>query len=192
MEFLWMRWLQRDMAYPCGLKAKRLPRVQYMFHDQPDTFGFLDPKDIIRGCHLIPAFAHGRTKEYLPKSVARRPSDQDEDWTYFYVNMVVDRDMLMRYHDNVVGHRKSRNPTRNSMTNPELDPPTAEVVEEVVDIMQECDEVVLDGEEELGEPDDWVAGRTLAESDSELEDDEEGGENEDFPGRTITSRLGYE
>ncbi|KAF7312639.1 hypothetical protein MIND_00278000 [Mycena indigotica] len=106
MEFLWVRWFRRDMTYTCGLKAKRFPRLGYMPHEDPDAFGFLDPQDIVRGSHLIPAFRHGRTTEYLPKSVARPESSRNEDWRFYYVNMVVDRDMLMRYHDNVIGHHK--------------------------------------------------------------------------------------
>nr|GAT43510.1 predicted protein [Mycena chlorophos] len=106
LEFVWVRWMQRDISYRCGFDSKRLPRICYIQHNDPDAFGFLDPADIVRAAHLIPAFHHGRTTEYLPKSVAHRPSHSDEDWKYYYANMVVDRDMLMRYRDNVVGHRR--------------------------------------------------------------------------------------
>nr|GAT58250.1 predicted protein [Mycena chlorophos] len=106
IQFLWVRWFQRDRRHRCGLKAKRLPRVSYVPHEDPVAFGFLDPTDIVRGAHLIPAFHHGRTTEYLPTSVIRPESSGDKDWVYYYANMVVDRDMLMRYHDNVIGHRK--------------------------------------------------------------------------------------
>ncbi|KAF7292918.1 hypothetical protein MIND_01190900 [Mycena indigotica] len=202
MEFLWMRWLQRDVTYRCGLKAKRLPRVHYMPHDVPDTFGFLDPSDIIRGCHLIPAFAHGRTTQYLPKSMARQASEQDQDWKYFYVNMVVDRDMMMRYHDRVIGHRKTRAPISNPTT--EQEQITEEVVDDVVADM--VDDVVADMAEEVnvaavvaeedegeeGEPDDWVAEGADFDTDSEHEEDE-GGEDEDsLSHATIVSRLGYD
>nr|GAT54741.1 predicted protein [Mycena chlorophos] len=106
VQVLWVRWFQRDKSHRCGLELKRFPRVRYMPHTSADAFGFLDPQDVVRGAHLIPAFQHGRTDEYLPfKSIARRKSAGDEDWTFYYANMVVDRDMLMRYHDNVIGHR---------------------------------------------------------------------------------------
>ncbi|KAF7294709.1 hypothetical protein MIND_01008200 [Mycena indigotica] len=106
MEFLWVRWLQRDISYPCGFREKRLPRLSYMPFQSPDAFGFLDPRDVVRGAHLIPAFHHGRTRDYLPKSAILRRTEHDEDWKYYYSNMVVDRDMLMRYHTNAIGHRK--------------------------------------------------------------------------------------
>lgn len=84
MEFLWVRWFGRDLHHRAGWKAKRLHRIGF---DEQDQFGFLDPNDVIRGVHLIPAFAHGRTSDKLAPSMARHPSENDEDWAYYYVNM---------------------------------------------------------------------------------------------------------
>ncbi|KAI0280070.1 hypothetical protein BC826DRAFT_875634, partial [Russula brevipes] len=67
-------------------------------------FTFLDPDQIIRGVHLIPGFAHGKSSHALGPSLARLPSDKDEDWLYFYVNICVDRDMFMRYLGGGIGH----------------------------------------------------------------------------------------
>jgi hypothetical protein len=58
-------------------------------HDDPDAFGFLDPSNVIRGCHLIPAFADGQTTSLMPykgETFARAPGEL-EDWSYFYINM---------------------------------------------------------------------------------------------------------
>ncbi|KAF7293360.1 hypothetical protein MKEN_01466400 [Mycena kentingensis (nom. inval.)] len=106
MQFLWVRWLQRSVAWDCGLERKRFPSVHYVSHEDPDAFGFIDPADVVRGAHLIPAFAWGRTKKYLPTSFIRRDCDDKGDWAYHFVNMVVDRDMLMRFHENVIGHQR--------------------------------------------------------------------------------------
>lgn len=80
-----------------------------MESDAPDgAFGFLDPSDIIRGVHLIPAFAHGTSSCYLGPSIAREFSDEelgDMDWNFFYVNMFVDRDMVIRFLGGGVGHK---------------------------------------------------------------------------------------
>ena len=54
------------------------------------AFTFLDPKQVIRGAHIIPAFSEGRTSTLLPveKSVARVLSpDEKDDWVNFYVNV---------------------------------------------------------------------------------------------------------
>lgn len=87
MDFLWVRWLGEDPLYHSGFKAKRLPRVGFVPFEDGGAFGFLDPGEIIRAVHLVPAFAHGRTKDLLAPSIARHPKEKDEDWQYFYINM---------------------------------------------------------------------------------------------------------
>ncbi|KAG2742925.1 hypothetical protein P692DRAFT_20811012 [Suillus brevipes Sb2] len=111
VDFAWVRWFGRDLGHRAGWKAKRLHRVGFIPSEDPGAFGFIDPKNIIRGVHLIPAFAFGHTSEYLSPSIIRHPSDNDEDWTYFYLNMFVDRDMLIRFRGGGVGHRTTRKAT---------------------------------------------------------------------------------
>ncbi|TFY75070.1 hypothetical protein EWM64_g8942 [Hericium alpestre] len=53
------------------------------------SFGFLDPDDVIREAHLIPAFVHGQT---------------EQEWDFYYVNIFADRDIFMRYAGIGVGH----------------------------------------------------------------------------------------
>jgi hypothetical protein len=85
MDFLWVRWLGRNPDYDAGWQKRRLFQVGYI----PGAFGFLDPKVIIRGIHLIPGFSTGRTKDLMGPSIARPVSDKDEDWLYYYVNVYV-------------------------------------------------------------------------------------------------------
>lgn len=87
MEFLWVRWFGRDTTHKSGFKARRLHRVGFVPADDPEAFGFLDPQEIIRAAHLIPAFHFGRTGELLGPSIVRQPQEKDEDWQFFYVNM---------------------------------------------------------------------------------------------------------
>jgi hypothetical protein len=92
MDFLWVQWFGRDPGteqhpYTAGWKAKRLERVGFISSDDPGAFGFLDPQHVIRGVHLIPAFKYGHTDVLLPPSIARSLSDNNEDWTFFYINM---------------------------------------------------------------------------------------------------------
>ena len=89
MEFLWVRWLGVDPDHRSGFRHARLPKMGFIPHDDSDAFGFLDPSQVIRGCHLIPAFADGKTSSLMPyqgETVARDPGEL-EDWTHFYVNM---------------------------------------------------------------------------------------------------------
>lgn len=90
VDFLWVRWFSSDMGYRAGWKARRLHRVRFTDHNSTNSFGFLNPKEVIRGVHLIPAFESGRTSVYLAPSVARQPGEKHEDWVYYYVNMYVD------------------------------------------------------------------------------------------------------
>lgn len=91
MNVLFVRWFRRDVNYPSGWTEKRLHRLQFFDQENPlDAFGFLDPDCVVRGVHLIPAFAYFRTRDLLGASTARRSPDGDDpdtDWKYFYVNM---------------------------------------------------------------------------------------------------------
>jgi hypothetical protein len=89
MEFLWVRWFGRDMQHKAGWLAKHLHRVGFIDASVPDTaaFGFLDPAEVIRAAHLIPAFHYGRTTELLAPSIARHfDAENNEDYRYYYVN----------------------------------------------------------------------------------------------------------
>jgi len=92
MDVLWVRWFDYDTTYTAGWQARRLPRIRYLETDSPyEQFGFVDPSDVIRGVHIIPAFAHGTTSRFLGPSVARSFKEdniQDHyDYNFYYVNM---------------------------------------------------------------------------------------------------------
>lgn len=89
LDVLWVRWFGRDMTAPGGFRARRLYRIGFVNDDDPEALGFLAPEEVIRGVHLIPAFHYGTTGEYMGPSIVRPPSDNDEDWVYYYVNMYV-------------------------------------------------------------------------------------------------------
>lgn len=80
MEFLWVRWYRLDSKFLGGFKKRRLHRLELIPADDPSAFGFVDPDDVIRGTHLIPAFAHGHSTESTPQMVL---------WKYYYVNLYV-------------------------------------------------------------------------------------------------------
>ena len=87
IDFLWVRWFGRDLTRRSGFEAKRLHRLGFLPSDNIDAFGFLDPNVVVRGVHLIPAFAYGHTSDLLGPSIARQPSENDEDWNYYYIGM---------------------------------------------------------------------------------------------------------
>ncbi|KAL0563662.1 hypothetical protein V5O48_018402 [Marasmius crinis-equi] len=116
MDFLWVRYYELDTTYAAGFGAKRLYRVSFPPASDTNAFGFLDPADVIRGAHIIPAFDHGaadprtslpswssgRQVEMLTTSGTRER--ETEDWKYYHINKFVDRDFFMRYRGGAVGH----------------------------------------------------------------------------------------
>ena len=120
MDFLFVRWFGDDPGHRSGFKAKRLHRIGFVPQHDEAAFGFLDPDQVIRGVHLIPAFAYGQTSAVLNKSFIRRDCQNDKDWQIYYVNQYVsfkfyvhdkmkayrfvDRDMFMRFIGGGVGH----------------------------------------------------------------------------------------
>jgi hypothetical protein len=88
IEALYVRWLAPLTNHQSGTKCARLPKVAFVDESDRDAFGFLNPGQVIRGVHLIPAFASGRGSSSLRygRSFARQGDDLD-DWEAFYVGM---------------------------------------------------------------------------------------------------------
>ncbi|KAJ7909336.1 hypothetical protein B0H13DRAFT_2330506 [Mycena leptocephala] len=89
IEVLWIRNFRIDTSFRAGFKAKRLYHLEFLPAEDPNAFSFLDPDEVIRGSHLIPAFHYGRTGMLLGPSLALdfEGYDDDEEWRYHYVNM---------------------------------------------------------------------------------------------------------
>ncbi len=83
VEFLHVRWFQCDATWEYGSRVRRLERVHFVPQASGEAFGFVDPAHIIRACHLVPAFHHGRTRDYLSPSYVRELAG---DWKFLYVN----------------------------------------------------------------------------------------------------------
>ncbi|KAG6906368.1 hypothetical protein DXG01_014299, partial [Tephrocybe rancida] len=116
IEFLWVRWYS-NVEDTSGWKYRRLDRVEFPFLSDPDSFGFLDPSDVLRACHIIPRFFTSKAKEDV-FGVSKWAEDL-EDWGSYYVNRFVDRDMVMRYHWGLaIGHVYSH-PTSPSVIRPD-------------------------------------------------------------------------
>lgn len=90
MDFLWVRWYGYDAHVCSGFKARRLHQIGFLdSHEDNGAFGFIDPSDVIRAIHLIPAFKLGKSSEFLPPSIARREDEGDGDYVRYYVSMCV-------------------------------------------------------------------------------------------------------
>lgn len=90
MDFLWVRWFGEEPDYRSGLRQAHLPKIGFVESTDEFAFSFIDPANVVRGCHLIPAFSAGRSTALLPhsRSIARCANPEDvDDWLNFYVNM---------------------------------------------------------------------------------------------------------
>uniref|UniRef100_A0AAD5VJF2 C2H2-type domain-containing protein n=1 Tax=Leucocoprinus birnbaumii TaxID=56174 RepID=A0AAD5VJF2_9AGAR len=107
VEFLWVRWLGIEPDYSSGRRLAKLPKFGFVPDSDDYAFSFLDPAEVIRGCHLIPAFIEGRTSELMPYSglTEARATGEEDDWTNYYVNIFVDRNMYLRHIGLGIGHQ---------------------------------------------------------------------------------------
>lgn len=87
IDLLFVRWYTLDLDHEAGFTAKRLYRVGFVDGQESDPFDFINPADVIRAVHLIPAFAFGKTDRLLSASAARRENEEGTDYRYYYVNM---------------------------------------------------------------------------------------------------------
>lgn len=91
MDFLFVRWFApapEQRQY--GIHAKRMPKLGFIDASNPEAFGFIDPGNVIRGCHIEPAFALGTTDQFLVgPSIGRQERDKDMDYFRYYANMLV-------------------------------------------------------------------------------------------------------
>ncbi|TFK81507.1 hypothetical protein K466DRAFT_531692 [Polyporus arcularius HHB13444] len=115
MDVVFVRWFRVDHSAPGGFEHKRLHRLEFVptrSGSDEHAFGFVNPSDVVRGCHIVPAYAYGRIDWLLGPSMAREVAGKSEklselhsDYRYHYVNFFVDRDMFMRYFGGGIGHR---------------------------------------------------------------------------------------
>ncbi|TFK33057.1 hypothetical protein BDQ12DRAFT_615945 [Crucibulum laeve] len=122
MHFLFVRWFGSEPSYRFGFHQAQLPKIGFVeykedFDNYP--FSFLDPTQVLRGCHLIPAFQFGLTDTLLPHecSVAQQlDTSRTEDWLNYYVNVFVDRDMVMlHYGHGGIGHQSRSRRCENAI-----------------------------------------------------------------------------
>ena len=82
IEFLWVRWFK---ALQDGfLSWEELDSVRFLPMADNDAFGFVDPANVLRGCHVIPSYADGRLH---PNGIAiSHCAGDSDDWKQYYIN----------------------------------------------------------------------------------------------------------
>jgi hypothetical protein len=93
MDFLHVRWFEQVPQQD----LHDLEAVRFVCMDDPTGFDFVHPADILRSCHLLPAFRFRRChQEQIVTSPIARDSD---DWKFYYVNRydMFPRSLLLTY-----------------------------------------------------------------------------------------------
>jgi hypothetical protein len=127
MDFLWVRWFQYSTIHSAQWADYRLDHVHFPPISSDDAFGFLDPKDVLRACHIIAGFAS--MKVHCDAISISKLANDSQDWRCYRVNRYAepfdgqsqsddfgcrfaDRDMLMRFHWGLaVGHTYTHDST---------------------------------------------------------------------------------
>jgi len=84
MEFLWVRWFHYDGDSSVSWQDSKLDSIRFPPMASEAAFGFVDPADLLRAAHIVPAFASGRARL---DGLGLSPLAQDAcDWSRYYVN----------------------------------------------------------------------------------------------------------
>jgi hypothetical protein len=84
VHFLWVRWFEYVGKRSLTWRDCRLDSVRFPPTANDDAFGFVDPRDVLRGCQIIPAFVDG--KVHLDGVGISRCAADSQDWHRYYVN----------------------------------------------------------------------------------------------------------
>ncbi|KAL4261253.1 hypothetical protein AB1N83_010639 [Pleurotus pulmonarius] len=186
-DVLWVRWFGRDTTFKAGFSRRRLHRIGFIAIDDAMSFGFLDPNEVIRAIHIIPAFHYGTTQALETSAVADAAERKNEGkWRFYYVGMFSDRDTAMRFIGGAVGHQTSLAVRQEANVEllPEDNSDSDSGIEESMDLAEDPgaepdDDVELVEDEPENDDDNldqWLTDHSDEDSDEDNEEnlDEEG------------------
>jgi hypothetical protein len=85
MEFLWVQWfkLAHELSSRASWVKRQLDVLELVPTRDPDAFGFVDPANVLRGCHIIPRFSGGM-QDQDGKEMSQ-PSRDLNGWSQYFV-----------------------------------------------------------------------------------------------------------
>jgi hypothetical protein len=85
LEFLWVRWYDiiQPQAPTSSWDKFKLDSLCFPPMKDHESFGFIDPKHVLRGCHIIPNFAKG--KRHLDGKGISLLAKDGNDYKEYYV-----------------------------------------------------------------------------------------------------------
>jgi hypothetical protein len=83
LYFLWVRWFEY-VGKTVTWDDRRLDSVRFPPTASDEAFGFVDPRDVLRSCHILQAFKHGKVHS---DGIGLSPCAHDsQDWRQYSVN----------------------------------------------------------------------------------------------------------
>ena len=84
LDFLWVRWFEYDAARSVGWDRYKLDPLRFPPLSSQHAFGFVDPRNVLRGCHVVQGFKSGKLhSDGVPVSRCARDGG---DWRRYLVN----------------------------------------------------------------------------------------------------------
>jgi hypothetical protein len=95
IEFLWVRWFDviQDYSTALGWEHNLLDTVKFLPLEDDDAFGFVDPADVLRGCHVIPSYADGLL--HSDRVGTSRCAGDADDWKCYFINRCVPPSVIL-------------------------------------------------------------------------------------------------
>lgn len=86
MEFLWVRWFDVVASVPAqtGWSSALLDELRFVSFTEKGAFGFVDPTNVLRACHIIPRFALGKVVNYGSRKSGC--AGDESDWKVYFAN----------------------------------------------------------------------------------------------------------
>ena len=89
VDFLWVRWFEVLNPTSSEWSDSVLDSLRFLPIRGSDAFGFVDPKDMLRSCHILPAFEKGKQHQN-GVGISRCAKDGD-DYNRYYVGRYTQR-----------------------------------------------------------------------------------------------------
>jgi hypothetical protein len=87
LDFLWVRWFEHVRSTAVGQQNSALDSIRFPPMPSEAAFGFVDPSDVLRSCHIVPNFARG--KVHVDGFGLSRCARDSDDWRNYYVGRYV-------------------------------------------------------------------------------------------------------
>ena len=84
VEFLWVRWFEYDGRSSTEWQDMKLDSLRFPPMSIEGAFGFVNPADVLRGCHIVPSFAGGKAR--LDGVGLSKLAHDAQDWARYCVN----------------------------------------------------------------------------------------------------------